>query len=268
MDGTQVLDYDTTLPPYVLLGFTGATGGFNDVHQIQNVAITAGPPPPPPTDQPGEPKLRAEHWRHHGHAHRQRADEHVCASSSVARPPSTFSVENDTTVVATAPAGSLGTVDVTATTAGARPPPARPTSTRTRRHRCRRSTNVSPASGPSTGGTVVTITGTGLTGASSVLFGTGNPALFYTVNSPTSITATVPGRIRSARSTSPVTTPGGTSAAVSADKYTYTTPPAPVVSSVSPASGPNGTFVTITGTSFAGATVGEFRRRPRRRLSR
>ncbi len=48
MDGTEVLSYATTLPPYVLVGFTGATGGFADIHQVQNVAITAGPPPPVP----------------------------------------------------------------------------------------------------------------------------------------------------------------------------------------------------------------------------
>ena len=49
MDGTQVLTYTTRLPPYVLVGFTGATGGINDIHQVQNVSITAGPPPPMPT---------------------------------------------------------------------------------------------------------------------------------------------------------------------------------------------------------------------------
>ena len=41
MDGTQVLSYTTSLPPSVLVGFTGGTGGFNDIHQVQNVSITA-----------------------------------------------------------------------------------------------------------------------------------------------------------------------------------------------------------------------------------
>jgi hypothetical protein len=50
MDGAQVLDYATTLPPEVLLGFTSATGGLNGIHQVQNVAITTG--------QPGGPKAR------------------------------------------------------------------------------------------------------------------------------------------------------------------------------------------------------------------
>ena len=49
MDGTQVLNYTTSLPSSVLVGFTGATGGFNDVHRVENVSITAGPPPPAPT---------------------------------------------------------------------------------------------------------------------------------------------------------------------------------------------------------------------------
>ena len=49
MDGNQVLAYDITLPSQVLVGFTGATGGFNDIQQVQNVNITTGPPPPAPT---------------------------------------------------------------------------------------------------------------------------------------------------------------------------------------------------------------------------
>ncbi len=49
MDGTQVLNYVTTLPAYVLVGFSGGTGGTDDIHQVQNVAITSGPPPSAPT---------------------------------------------------------------------------------------------------------------------------------------------------------------------------------------------------------------------------
>lgn len=50
-----------------------------------------------------------------------------------------------------------------------------------------------------------------------------------------------------------VTTPGGSSAATSADQYTYK---APAVSSVSPTSGPaaGGTKVTISGADLKGAT--------------
>ena len=111
MDGTQVLNYTTTLPPYVLLGFTGATGGFNDIHQVQNVSITAGPPPPVPTV-----------------------------------------------------------------------------------------TGVSPASGPSTGGTTVTITGTGLTSTSAVKFGD-TPATTFLVQNDTHRHRHRARRASSARST-------------------------------------------------------------------
>ncbi len=50
-----------------------------------------------------------------------------------------------------------------------------------------------------------------------------------------------------------VTTPGGTSAVVPADKFTYL---GPTVSAIRPASGPSGgnTKVTVTGTHLNGAT--------------
>jgi len=53
VDGTQVLSQAVTLPPNVLLGFTGATGWVLDNHQVSNVAVTGDggtPPPPPPPD--------------------------------------------------------------------------------------------------------------------------------------------------------------------------------------------------------------------------
>ncbi|WP_342242804.1 IPT/TIG domain-containing protein, partial [Ensifer sp. OTU672] len=51
--------------------------------------------------------------------------------------------------------------------------------------------SVSPASGSPTGGTSVTITGTGLAGAATVKFGSA-PAASFTVNSDTQITAVAP----------------------------------------------------------------------------
>ena len=60
-------------------------------------------------------------------------------------------------------------------------------------------TGVSPSSGPTAGGTVVTITGTNFTGASAVNFGA-TAAASYTVDSATQITATTP-RPRRGRST-------------------------------------------------------------------
>jgi hypothetical protein len=80
-------------------------------------------------------------------------------------------------------------------------------------------TGISPTSGPTSGSTTVTITGTNLTGASSVLFGS-NAATGVTVNSATQITATSPaGSAGTIHIT--VTTPGGTSATSSSDQFTY-----------------------------------------------
>ena len=118
-------------------------------------------------------------------------------------------------------------------------------------------TGVSPTSGPSTGGTTVSLTGTGFSGATAINFGSNDPAIFYTINSPTSITVTAPPGVLGLNDIT-VTTPGGTSPTSAADRFTYTVPPAPAVTKVAPASGPNGTFVTVTGTNFAGATAVNF----------
>ena len=118
-------------------------------------------------------------------------------------------------------------------------------------------TAISPASGPSSGGTSVTITGTNLTGANAVSFGS-KPASSFMVDSDTQITATAPAGTGTVDVT--VTTPSGASSTVATDKYTYTETDAPVVSSVTPSSGPTagGTSVTITGTSLANATDVKF----------
>ena len=80
-------------------------------------------------------------------------------------------------------------------------------------------TAVSPPSGPAAGGNVVTITGTGFTGATSVRFGTVTTTHF-TVKSSTRITVTVPAQSASTHDVN-VTTPGGRSVSNSVDKYTY-----------------------------------------------
>lgn len=76
---------------------------------------------------------------------------------------------------------------------------------------------VSPANGPTTGGTSVTLTGTNFAGATAVSFG-GTSATAFTVNSATSITATTPARDAGAVAVS-VTTPDGT--ATSAGAFTF-----------------------------------------------
>ncbi|MFN8036326.1 MAG: choice-of-anchor D domain-containing protein [Acidimicrobiia bacterium] len=48
VDGTQYLDAAVTLPPGVMVGFTGGTGGLTDQHAVTNVAITSGTVAPAP----------------------------------------------------------------------------------------------------------------------------------------------------------------------------------------------------------------------------
>ncbi|WP_345237333.1 IPT/TIG domain-containing protein [Hymenobacter saemangeumensis] len=105
--------------------------------------------------------------------------------------------------------------------------------------------SFSPTSGPA--GTNVTITGTNFSGATGVRFN-GTTAT-YTVNSATSISATVPAGATSG--TISVTTPGGT--ATSAGSFTVTVL-APTLTSISPSTGGAGTTVTLTGSNLTGAT--------------
>lgn len=80
-------------------------------------------------------------------------------------------------------------------------------------------TGISPASGPTTGGTSVTITGIGFTGATAVKFGS-TTGTGLTVNSDTSITITSPAGTGTMDVT--VTGPSGTSAKSSSDQFCYT----------------------------------------------
>jgi len=109
--------------------------------------------------------------------------------------------------------------------------------------------SFAPASGAS--GTSVTITGTNLTGATAVTFG-GMAASSFSVNSATQVTAVVASGSSSGKIS--LTTPGGT--ATSASSFVVTAPP--TILSFSPASGPVGTTVVITGANFTGATAVAF----------
>lgn len=119
-----------------------------------------------------------------------------------------------------------------------------------------RVTSVSVTSGPAAGGTNVTITGTGFTGATAVSFGA-SPATSFTVNGDTSITAVSPAASAGTVDVT-VTTAGGTSAASATDQFTFIA--APTVSGLSPDNGAiNGwTLVTITGTNFIEVTAVNF----------
>ena len=109
--------------------------------------------------------------------------------------------------------------------------------------------SFAPASGNP--GTVVVISGSNLTGATSVKFN-GTAAASYTVDSDTQITATVASGTNTGRIS--VVTGGGT--AGSATDFTILN--SPTISSFNPTSGQAGTSVTITGTNFTGATAVKF----------
>ena len=137
-------------------------------------------------------------------------------------PATGFQVNGDGSITATAPAGT-GTVDVTVTgPAGTSatgpadhytyfPPPT--------------VTSVTPNSGSTGGGTVVTIRGGNLSGATGVSFG-GTPAQSFVVNPDGSITAVAPPGVAGTVDVT-VTTPGGTSAVDPADRFTFVLPGPP-----------------------------------------
>ena len=81
-------------------------------------------------------------------------------------------------------------------------------------------TSISPKSGSIKGGTTVRIVGQYLSGT-AVSFGS-RPVIRFTVNSPTQITAVSPRRSAPGVVGVSVTTGGGKSAAVAADRFTYT----------------------------------------------
>jgi uncharacterized repeat protein (TIGR03803 family) len=96
----------------------------------------------------------------------------------------------------------------------------------------------------STAGTTVEILGDGLTGTTSVMFGSGSTS--FTVISDTYLTAVVPAS--GTTGTVTVTTPSGTLNSKQIFKVL------PVVLSFKPTSGPVGTQVTITGTGLTGTS--------------
>ncbi len=162
-------------------------------------------------------------------------------------------VVNGTQITATAPAGSAGTVNVTVSTPGGTSGTSSadlytydgaPTVT-----------SITPSAGWTTGGTSVTITGTNLSGATAVDFGT--TAATITADSATSITAISPAHAAGMVDVT-VTTASGKSSTSSSDQFTYDS--APTVTAITPTAGPTAgaTSVTITGTGFPGASAVKF----------
>jgi hypothetical protein len=154
-----------------------------------------------------------------------------------------------TKLVATAPAHAAGVVDVTVTNPAGTSPVAA-TGRFTYVPPAPQVVSLSPVSSLIFGGVPVTLTGTDLKGVTVVRLGTVNvPAKAVT---DTSLTFTPPAR---PAGTVPVTVTNayGTS---TASTFTFTTPPAAVISAVTPSSGLTykPTPVVVTGTDFTGAT--------------
>ncbi|WP_199848700.1 IPT/TIG domain-containing protein, partial [Streptomyces sp. RTd22] len=161
---------------------------------------------------------------------------------------SSFTVVSPSQIMAVAPPGSAGPVQVTVTGPGGTSNgvtytyAAGPVLSA-----------VSPSQGPVSGGNTVTLSGSGFTGATAVQFGS-TPAVSFTVGSATQITAVAPtGAAGPVQVT--VTGPGGTSNGI-----TYFYVGLPTLSAVSPSQGPasGGTAVTLTGTNLLGATAVKF----------
>ncbi len=116
--------------------------------------------------------------------------------------------------------------------------------------------SLSPASGPTAGGTTVTVTGSNLTGASRVTFG-GVAGTGTTVLSASQLRVKTPAHAVGTVNVQ-VTTPGGTSTAEVGNRYTYNAPtPEPVIG-LNASSGP--TAITLNWTNpddpdFRGVTI-------------
>jgi serine/threonine protein kinase len=122
----------------------------------------------------------------------------------------TITADSATQITVTSPPGNPGTVNIIVVTPGGTtaiqftyvPPPV--------------VTAISAARGPTGGGTSVTLTGTGLAGATGVSFG--GAAATITADSATQITVTSPAVGNTGTVSVTVTTPGGTS---NAEPFTY-----------------------------------------------
>lgn len=137
--------------------------------------------------------------------------------------------------------GAIGAYSVKPLVAAA-PTPAAPTVTA-----------VAPAAGSLSGGSLVTITGTGFTSGAVVKFDSATAA-GVVVNSATQITARTPAHAAGVASVA-VTTAGGTSAASNNAAFRYEG--SPTVGSVSNRTGSpsGGNTITVNGSNFYGASV-------------
>jgi hypothetical protein len=124
-------------------------------------------------------------------------------------------------------------------------------------------TSISPNSGPSLGGTLVTLTGTNFVHGAAVSFGgsgggaQGAQAVAGSIvvsDDGTSISARTPAGLYGVYDVT-VTNPGGLAVTLT-DGFTFSASAQPTITSVTPSSGPSGTQITITGTGFANTNGG------------
>jgi hypothetical protein len=169
-------------------------------------------------------------------------------------PAITFAVDSDTTIIATSPADTPGAVPVTVVTpigtSNGEPftfiSPAPIISPN----------GLDPASGPTAGGTTVTLNGTGLFGVTAVEFGDAI-APTVTVDSDTSITAVTPAQAAGPVQVTALNPSSGTS---NVETFTFVAPPVVATGGIGPDEGSTegGTTVAVTGTGFTGDTAVDF----------
>ena len=159
----------------------------------------------------------------------------------------TFTVKSTTSLQATTPAHAAGTVRVSVVTASGRRRQPAPTSTI---HHPGASGVRPLASERSTErGTTVTVSGSWLTAATTVYFGSTAGTTISVNPGGTQLTVKSPAGAAGTSVNVRAMTPGGESPAVTADLFTY----GPTITSLSrtSGSGAGGTKVTITGTGFS-----------------
>ncbi len=172
-----------------------------------------------------------------------------------ANPATSFVVNSPTQITAVAPAGVDDTT-VNVTVSGAGGTSATGIASQYTYSNIAVVNLLQPSRGTTSGGTVVTLTGSNFTGATAVSFG-GTPATTFTVNSDAQITAVAPAHAAGNVNVT-VTTPAGTSSASAGNLYTYSD--VPTITSIVPTGGPlsGGNTVTINGTSFTNTTAVTF----------
>ena len=111
-------------------------------------------------------------------------------------------------------------------------------------------TSVTPNSGPATGGTTVTITGTHFNKATKVVFGAAGEATFTIIDDKTIIAKAPPADPNGFTTDITIVAGMNPSPGIEADQFTYLNN-LPVITGLNPATGPGGTVITVTGSNFS-----------------